>query len=137
MTIWHLRDIAAGKRKLIKCVDVKVLNVPQFEGLTIETMLEFAQDYDQVMAALPEDKRETMKFARSYLANVIYSIVGEPFATWVHNRVTIRNKKRLLEDSMIELDPEIAAIYQRSTSVSVLNGNSHHLMKGKRSFFFF
>ena len=32
---------------------------------------------------------------------------------------------------MIALDPEIAAIYQRSTSVSCLNGNSHNLMKSK------
>ena len=30
---------------------------------------------------------------------------------------------------MIELDPEIAEIYQRSRAVSTLNGNSHNLMK--------
>ena len=42
VTIWHLRDLAAGKRKIIKCTDVKTIHVPQFEGLKIETMLEFA-----------------------------------------------------------------------------------------------
>ena len=36
---------------------------------------------------------------------------------------------------MIELDPEIAAIYQRSTAVSTLTGTSHHLMKGKLRLF--
>ena len=42
VTIWHLRDLAAGKRKIIKCTDVKTIHVPQFEGLKIETLLEFA-----------------------------------------------------------------------------------------------
>ena len=28
MTVWHLRDIMAGKRSLIKSKDVKYLNVP-------------------------------------------------------------------------------------------------------------
>ena len=43
--------------------------------------------------------------------------------------INIRNEKRAREEGMIELDPEIAAIYQRSTAVSTLYGNSHNLMK--------
>ena len=39
VTIWHLRDLASGTRKIIKCTDVKTIHVPQFEGLKIETML--------------------------------------------------------------------------------------------------
>ena len=35
MTIFHLRDIVAKKRKLIKCKEVKVINVPNFDGLSI------------------------------------------------------------------------------------------------------
>ena len=28
MTIWHLRDIVANKRTMIKCKEVKVINIP-------------------------------------------------------------------------------------------------------------
>ena len=66
-----------------------------------------------------------------YIANVIYTIVGEAFATWVHRQVDARHKRVREEEGMIELDPEIAAIYQRSTAVSKLVGNSHNLMKSK------
>ena len=36
VTIWHLRDLAMGVKRIINCDDVKVINVPQFEGLTIQ-----------------------------------------------------------------------------------------------------
>ena len=62
---------------------------------------------------------------------MIYTIVGEAFATWVHRQVDARHKRVREEEGMIELDAEIAAIYQRSTAVSKLVGNSHNLMKSK------
>ena len=39
MTVWHLRDLMAGKRKLIKSKDIKYLHVPLFEGLSSADML--------------------------------------------------------------------------------------------------
>ena len=45
MTIFHMADLAAGKRRRIKEVDVKVITVPHFEGLKIETMLEYAAQH--------------------------------------------------------------------------------------------
>ena len=38
----HLRDLADGKRTPIKCTDVKVIQLPYYEGLTIEDILEYA-----------------------------------------------------------------------------------------------
>ena len=43
MTIWHMRDIISGNRKMIKGNDSKHLAVPQYEGLKIETFYEYAQ----------------------------------------------------------------------------------------------
>ena len=45
MTVFHMRDIIAGKRRKIKSAEVKVITVPQFEGLKIETMFEFAAQH--------------------------------------------------------------------------------------------
>ena len=82
-------------------------------------MLNYANGHQNVMAALPMIQREVLKLPRYYIANVIYTIVGEEFANWVNRRVNIRNKKVPQEENMIELDPEIFEIYQKSTSVSV------------------
>ena len=53
MTVWHLRDIAVGKKQLIKSDRVKVLNVPQFAGLSISEFLQFAAQYPAVAEVLP------------------------------------------------------------------------------------
>ena len=83
VTIAHLRDICIGARRKIRCEEVKVFNVPYFEQLTIERMLAFAAGYDEVMKALPELERERLKLPRSYLANVLYTLLGDAFKDWV------------------------------------------------------
>jgi len=42
INVMHLRDLADGKRTPIKCTDVKVIQLPYYEGLTIEDILEYA-----------------------------------------------------------------------------------------------
>ena len=48
VTIYHLKDIAAGNRTLIKAEAIKTLNIPHFEGLTVERMLHHANQVKQV-----------------------------------------------------------------------------------------
>lgn len=67
VTIWHLKDICAGKRRIIYSKDVKQIQVPQFEGLSIEKMLKFAEDYPQVREALPSEPREIFKLLHQYM----------------------------------------------------------------------
>ena len=64
-----------GVKTIIKCDDVKVIDVPQFEGLAIKDIFEYAQNSSAVERALPPGK-EIAKLARSYLANVVYTIMG-------------------------------------------------------------
>ena len=112
VTIYHMRDLVAGKRKLIKTNDVQMINVPFFEGLSIETMLEWAASRpEQVMNAFPIVKRELDKLPRAYIANVIYTLTGPAFVKWVENQVNLRNAKIAREANMIEMDSQIAAIY--------------------------
>jgi hypothetical protein len=42
VTIFHMRDLCAGRRCKIKEINVKHITIPHFEGLKIERMLEFA-----------------------------------------------------------------------------------------------
>ena len=99
MTIFHLRDLVARKRRMIKCPDVKVINVPHFEGLSIDDMLVFAEQYPEVMEAFPIVRHEVDKLPRAYIANVIHTLVGQPFAQFINKRANKRNEKVTKERS--------------------------------------
>ena len=119
MTVWHMRDLCSKKRRMIKSENVRHIIIPQFEGLAIEDLLSYASQHSNVMEALPLVAKETKKLPRQYIANVIYSLVGESFAKWVKARVDARNVKVAEEGNLnIELDPEIAQIYRDSNAVS-------------------
>ena len=74
-----MRDIAAGKRLLIKAKDIKEIHIPLFEGLSTANMLEFGMKYPNVRDALPIEPREVGKLLRKYVGNLIYTLVGDPF----------------------------------------------------------
>ena len=130
MTVWHMRDLVSGKRKRIKGKEVKHMNVPQYDGLKIEAFYNFAKDYPECLNAFPVEQQEREKLPRQYIINVIYTLVGEPFRKWVDELVNgrheeVADKKQLY----IEMDPEIAAIYNNSKAVSTNQGSSFNLMK--------
>ena len=43
VSIFHLKDLAYGRRRPINCQEMRHIHVPQYEGLTITTLIEFAQ----------------------------------------------------------------------------------------------
>ena len=73
-----MRDLSAGEKTKIKAPDFKFINVPNYTGLNIEKMIEFAKKYPLAMNALPVED-EIKGLHRQYLANVIYTTVGKPF----------------------------------------------------------
>ena len=70
------------------------------------------------MKAFPIVRRELDKLPRAYIANVIHTMTGDAFVKWVEKQVNERNAKVAREANMIEMDSQIAAIYQASTAVS-------------------
>ena len=129
MTVWHLRDLAQGKKTIIKSNNVKVYNVPQFEGLTIADFLGFAKVYPVVARALPPEN-EILKLPRQYVINVIYTLIGVPFEVWVGKQIAVRNQRLLEEQNkIIEMDPDVLAIFQASSHISSTKGTGSHLMK--------
>ena len=97
VTIFHCRDLAAGKRRIIKAAAVKTIQIPHFEGLSTNTMLNHAVNWPPVMMALPVEQREIEKLPRAYIANVIYTVVGQPFKEWVDGVIAMRNDKIVAE----------------------------------------
>ena len=105
VTIWYMRDLIAGKRKMIKTDQVKTINVPFFDGLSKEQMLAWAASQPgEVMDAFPIVKREVEKLPREYIANVIHTITGAAFVQWIEKQVNERNAKVAREANMIEMD---------------------------------
>ena len=129
VTIAHLKDIITNKKISISLDDVKPINVPYYKGLSIENILAFAGKYEIVQKALPVIK-ETLKFERSYICNVINTLLGEEFQKWVDDRVQERNMKVAVEgNQIIDMDPAIADVFLGSTAVSTTNGRSFNMLK--------
>ena len=72
-----------------------------------------------VMTYLPIAEKEVYKLPRGYLANVAYTVIGDPFNNWVKTVINQRNARVIDDKEMsIQMDPEIAKIFKASTSVS-------------------
>ena len=93
VTVWHLRDLAMGRKIIIKANEVRTIQVPHFEGLSIKIMLQHSKAFPGVAKALPDEKIEIDKLLRHYIANIIYTIVGEPFYQWVQGVIKDRNDR--------------------------------------------
>ena len=71
------------------------------------------------MKALPLEPREIDKLPRSYVANVIYTIVGDKFKAWVEKAIQERTQRNIEEQDMaIEMDPEVLQAFKASNNVS-------------------
>ena len=120
-TVWFLRGLVNGTRTRIKCTDVKVLQVPQFEGLAVEDILTWVlaqPSKERILHALPEENKEIRKMPRAWINNVIYTL-EDSFAAWVQEMQAERAAKILAEQKLgISLDPEIADIFARSKAIS-------------------
>ena len=75
----------AGKRVLIKCDNVKYINIPFYEGLAIDDIKEWAKAYRGVDAlrSLPLLEREFNNIPKEYIGNCVYTTVGDDFQDWV------------------------------------------------------
>ena len=109
----------SGARPRIKMTCVKHIHIPQYEGLDVKKILDWAAQYPDAMMHLPESRKETMKMPKEYICNVLHTTIGDPFYQWVMERIAARDKKVIENhNEAIEMDPEMAAVFYASTSVS-------------------
>ena len=121
VTTWHLRDLCSNNRRRINCADVRVIQVPYFENLSVEEFVAFAEAHQnqEAMRALPAVRSEILKLPRAYIANILRTVIGLEFAQWVQARVNARNQ-RVQDDREvgIYMDPAIEQIFRASTATS-------------------
>ncbi len=64
------------------------------------------------MKYFPALESETMKFPRSYIADMIYTQAEKEFKTWVDERVAARNKKiGENNNALVGMDQEFYEVY--------------------------
>jgi len=63
------------------------LSIPQYDYLTMDQFIQFAQDFPFVMMHLPDRLIEIKKFPRQYLINVIHTKLEVKFRNWVDTLV--------------------------------------------------
>ena len=92
--------------------------MPQYENLNIPKILAKAKETPRVADYLMDD-RDMHRVPRQWLVNVAYTLIGDPFNTWVTEQIAQRNheiaqKQKLL----IDMDPAIALAFNNSVNIS-------------------
>ena len=102
----------------VKCERVAYLFCPQYKGLALDDILAKLDDHPEVEQYLP-DEQDRHRIPRQWAINIFQSVVGKPFAVWAQGAMQVRNEKHVEKHKlMIAMDPQVAEIFARSTSVS-------------------
>ena len=102
----------------MKCNRVQYLFCPQYKGLALDDILARLVYHPEVEAYLP-DEQDRHRIPRQWAINVFQSVAGKPFAAWATDTMQQRNQKHVEKHNlMIAMDPEVAEIFAKSTSVS-------------------
>ena len=97
---------------------MKSLYVPLYKGLSIDDFLTKAEETPAVFAYFP-DRRDFSRLPRQWIANVLFTILGQPIADFVNKSIKERNDKIAENRNLIiELDPAIAEAFKQSLNVS-------------------
>ena len=103
----------------IKSKEARHISVPYYDTLTIKTILAFLDDgREKVYDYLP-DLQELDKVSREWICNVCYTVLQDEFGDQVNTQVRNRNEEVIEKGELnIEMDAEVFAAFQASTSVS-------------------
>ena len=133
ITIWYLKDVLSGKKKrkfnrsvLLMCFqiidvdghEVKTLNVPYYEYLTMAKFWDFAKGHPEVFEYMP-DEEDRDALPRSWMINVFYTVLKDKFSKWVEDQMERRNKERAKEqNSEVVMHAKFYQAFKESTDVS-------------------
>ena len=103
ITVYFLKAILAGAKQckstdpdLTFLIDVRQsslrhVSVPQYDGLSVEKMLLFLDQFEPMHTHLPDQRQEILKLPRQFIINVAATVVGEPFLEFVKKAIADRN----------------------------------------------
>ena len=107
----YLRRLLHGEKQDVKWSEVIVINVPQYEGLTINNLIKFSETEFDIHKFLPEyDYHKDPN--RSWLCNIINTIILEKFNKFIDKKIKERNKKLITSQNLtVKVKEEFIKIF--------------------------
>ena len=103
----------------VKAKDVRHIQVPQYEGLSLKHIADFLNNGQQKVWDYMPDRQEIHKVSKEWICNVCATVLGGLFSGWVRNRIEERNEHvKQNKNLMIAMDADVAAAFRSSTKVS-------------------
>ncbi len=86
--------------------------------MTVDDIKGFLNDHPVCFNYFPDGK-EIRKLPKQWIVNVASTVIGKPFIEWLDKQIGSRNEKVAKDkDIMINADPDIAKVFNASTSVA-------------------
>ena len=125
----YLRELLLGKKSYVKWSEVIVIQVPQYKGLRVKDLLNFAESEFEIHDFLPKyDYNKEPN--REWLCNLINSLISDKFKEFINIEIKRRNKELITNQNLgISARPEFIEIFRNSQSISTMKGKSHFLVR--------
>ena len=79
---------------------------------------------------VPSDPKERARLPKQWVVNILSVLTGGDFDKWVLSKINDRNQARAIKaDKLVDLDPEIAEIFNNSTAISLTKGSAHSMLQ--------
>ena len=125
----YLRDVLRGKKYYINCKDVNMIHVPQYKGLRVREIIDFAHKMIHIYKYLP--KYEYNKEPnRAWLCNVVNSLIPEKFKVFIADKVKERKQSLIQSKNLcVNVKQKFLNLFQNSQAVSLSKGKSNFLAR--------
>ena len=124
-----LRSIIMGNKLYVKCEDVIVIKVPQYNGLHVKDILKFASTKVNIKKYLP-DYDYFKEPNREWLWNIVNTLVPQDLQSFIKEKIEIRKNDIIKSQNLgIQAKPEFISIFRKSQAVSSMKGRSHFLAR--------
>ena len=124
-----MRELMHGTKQHIKLHKVKVIQVPQYEGLFVKDILKFAKtkvDIDEYLPEFEYNKEPN----RQWLWNLVNSLVSDDFQNYIDEKVKLRRQNVIKQQNLrMTINPEFVNIFKSSNAISSEKGKSHYLAR--------
>ena len=128
-SIDFLRDIISGKKKYLLQAKVSHIYVPQYEGLGLKEIYGHIDRDDNLKAYVPDDLKERARLPKQWIVNLVTALTGGNFEEWVMSQINARNVRVTIKaDKFIEVDKDIAAVFNTASSISLTKGSGHSML---------
>ena len=98
---------------------VRHISVPQYQQLSIQKMLQFLVQFDEMHNYMPSEPRELNKLPRDWVVCIAASVVGDQFYEFIKQSINERNAEISRDRNMlIAMDPQLAQAFNNSTAIS-------------------